>query len=270
MDIYEFINYRDFLKKLMKSFPKGGYGQLSRLASYLNINNAFLTQVFKETKSLSLEQALLTARFFNLTEKETDYFLLLVQFDKAGTKELKEVFLKKIKSIQENVQEIQNRVRIDVKLDLAQQAIFYSDWIYSAIRQSTAIPRIKTYDEIAEFLSLSPKIVLQTLEFLVREGLCKFEENQFKIGARRTHLEENSPFKKLHYQNWRNKGLSQFDDNWESKLYYSAPMTVSTKDTKAIRKVILEMIDRINEIADTSQSEELVCFNVDWFRINRT
>lgn len=46
-------------------------------------------------------------------------------------------------------------------------------------------------------------------------------------------------------------------------------MTVSTKNTKVIRKIILDAIDRINEVADNSSSEELVYFNIDWFRINR-
>lgn len=79
------------------------------------------------------------------------------------------------------MRQIQNRVKIDLKLELAQQAIFYSDWIYSAIRQSTAIPKIKTSDEISKFLSLSPKIVLQALEFLVREGLVSLKKINLKL-----------------------------------------------------------------------------------------
>lgn len=46
-------------------------------------------------------------------------------------------------------------------------------------------------------------------------------------------------------------------------------MTFSAKDAKIIRNAILEMVDQINEIAGTSQSEELVCFNVDLFSLNR-
>jgi len=166
--------------------------------------------------------------------------------------------------------EIINRVKVDTKLSEETKAIFYTDWTYSAVRQCTAIPHLSSIDKIAEYLSIPAKRVSYVLEFLIETGLCVSENGLIKIGHRRTHLEESSPYKKNHIQNWRARAIDQVYDSWENKLHYSAPMTISKKDAKEIRKILLHMIEKVNEVADHSQSEELTCLNVDWFRLQKT
>jgi len=270
MKIFDFIDYRLFLKISIQSLPKKGYGQLSKLARFMGVNSAYLSQVLQESKSLSQEQGIVVANYFKLGTRETDYFLLLINFDRAGTKVLKDHYHNKIKLMQAQNEELINRVKVDTKLSEETKAIFYTDWAYSAIRQCTAISQLSSIDKIAEYLSIPPKRVTQILEFLIESGLCVSENGVIKIGHRRTHLEENSPFKKNHIQNWRSRAIDQLYDSWENKLHYSSPMTISHKDAKEIRKIILNMIDNINTVADNSRSEELTCFNVDWFRLNKT
>ncbi len=270
MNIFEFTNFRDFLRFTIQSFPKKGYGQLSKLAKYMKVNSAYLSQVLQESKSLSQEQGLIVANYFQLGTRETDYFLLLINYDRAGTQTLKIYFQNKIKLMQAQNEEITNRVKVDTKLSEETKAIFYTDWTYSAVRQCTAISHLSSIEKIAEYLSVPAKRVSEILEFLLDSGLCISENGLIKIGHRRTHLEESSPYKKNHIQNWRVRAIDQVYDSWENKLHYSSPMTISKKDAKEIRKIILHMIDNINEVADNSQSEELTCFNVDWFKLHKS
>jgi uncharacterized protein (TIGR02147 family) len=269
MDIFKHQDYRKFLREQLKSLPKKGYGQLSKLARHLAVQSAYLSQVFQGTKTLSPEQALATADYFHLGEKETEYFHLLVQLDRAGSKELRSYLMKKITALQNENLDIKNRVTIDTRMSAVHQATFYSDWSYSAVRQATAIPGVHHIEKIAEVLQLPAKRVAQVLEFLVEAGLCNLEGGEFKIGARRTHLESSSPLVKLHHQNWRTRAIEQIFDPWESKLHYSSPMTVANKDAVRIRQTIVDMIEQVGKIADASTSEEIVCFNVDWYRVSK-
>lgn len=267
MTIYKFEKYRLFLKYLISTYPRKGYGQLYRLSKHLGVNSAYLTQVFNELKSLNIEQALSAAEYFNFTNEETRYFLLLVQYDRAGTKKLKDFYYEDIRQIQNKNRDLKNKIHSDIKIEPIKQVIFYSDWTYSAVRQCTAISGLNQVEAIAKYLNIETKRVIEILSFLTEVGLCETTENGFKIGARRTHLEDSSPLKKLHHQNWRSKAMEKCFDNWEHRLHYSSPMTISNKDAFKIREIILDMIEMVNLTADNSKSEELVCFNVDWFKI---
>lgn len=269
MSIYQYDNYRKFLKDQLKLMPKKGYGQLSRLAKHLGINSAYLSQIFQETKSFSQDQALAAASFFNLGEMETEYLLTLVQLDKAGSKELKNFLLKKINKLQEESQKIRSRVTVDTQLSPIHQGIFYSDWAYSAVRQATTLISHQQIEGISQLLGLSSKRVSHILEFLVQTGLCKIDNNQFKIGDRRTHLDAESPLVKLHHQNWRAKAVEQIYDSWENKLHFTSPMTISNSHAKKIREMLVDFIEQVGKVADSSTSEELVCFNADWFRSSK-
>jgi uncharacterized protein (TIGR02147 family) len=268
-DIFVFEEYRELLKVALKSMPRNGFGQLSKLAKHIGVNSGFLSQILKEDKTFSPEQALGVTEFLQLNEREREYFLLLVNYDRAGSKELKNYLLKNIRAKQSEYQQLKNRVKIDTKLSESTQAIFYSDWVYSAVRQASAIPNLSRPNVIADFLSVPTKRVLEVIEFLLSTGLCVSENGELKIGQRRTHLDESSPLKKNHHQNWRTKALELVFDSWDLKLHYSSPMTISKQDAKTVKKIILSMIDQVNQVADQSHSEELVCFNVDWFRVNK-
>lgn len=267
MMIFEHVEYRKYLDLRLRAQPRKGYGQLSKLAKYLNMNSAYLSQVMKGEKSFSLEQGIQVARFLNLTESDTEYWILLISHDRAGRHDLKDYYLKKVKSMQHQFQQISNLVSNDTKLDELTKSVFYSDWVYSGIRQATAIPGHHSIEKIAQFLGLKPQRVKEVIDFLVQSGLCVLNEKGYTIGPRRTHLEESSPLKKNHHQNWRVKAVEHLFDSWEQGLHYTSPMTVTAADAKSIRNTLLQMIKDVNAIADASRSEELVCLNLDFFRI---
>jgi uncharacterized protein (TIGR02147 family) len=267
--LYEFKDYRDFLKARLKEMPRSGYGQAIRIAEKLGVHTTLISQVMKGHKSFTLEQAAAVCEFFALDERETRYFLLLVQIDRAGTDALRKLFEDQLRDLREQATDLGNRLQSKRQLTDPEQAIFYSDWIYSAVRQMIAIRGFETIESISESLELAPRQTKNALEFLLRTGLCLDSNGKLKVGPSATHLKTDSPWKKSHHLNWRVKAIESLNKISHAKLHYSAAMTLSHSDAKKIKEMLSRLLESIDVIVEPSPSQELHCINIDWFKVNK-
>lgn len=267
VSIFDFDDFRKFIARSFKSKERKGYGQSTKLAHHLGVHSTFVSQVLKGRKSFSDEQALEVGKFLNLTTLDMNYFLLLVQFDKAGTKNLKNHLAAQLAELKRTSEQIVNRVQRETKLSEEMRATFYSDWVYSAIRLSTLIPGHGDIESISKRLFLSTEKTKNVIDFLLRAGLLKIEKEKLSIGPLSTHLEAASPWIKAHHSNWRQQALNSVSQGQETSLHYSSPMTLSKKDVQKIRELLIESIKQVDRIVGPSPSEELMCLNIDWFKV---
>lgn len=265
--IYTFSDYRRFLGAAFEARSKNGFGEGKKLADAMGVHPTFVSQVLKDVKSFSVEQALVVTRYLNLNDLEADYFLLLVQHDRAGTKELKSFFSDKLKALREKANQVVNRVDRETKLSPEAQATFYSDWTYSACRLATLLPKTNTAESLAAFLGLSQAKLKSVTDFLIGIGLLKLEGGRFSIGPLSTHLDHESPWIKAHHTNWRQKALERLSDPSEKELHYSGVSTVSREDMDKIKEILLQSLQRVDKVIGPSPSETLVCLNIDWFEV---
>src|SRR5437868_2029983 len=100
VNIYNFNDYKSYVRALIQTMPKRGHGQYQKIAKELRIHTSFLSQIFNGSKNLNPEQAYDVAEYFGLSESETDFFLLLVALERAGTEKYKNIIRKKIKKSQ--------------------------------------------------------------------------------------------------------------------------------------------------------------------------
>lgn len=264
--VYEFDNYRKFLAQRLLSMPNEGYGQMSKLASHLGVHSTLISQILKEHKNLTTDQAALVADFFGLNESETEFFILLVSLDRAGNLTAKTIYKKQIQKIKDQVLNISQRVTVAAKLSEEHRAVFYSDWAYSAIRQSLSLPGIETVDTIANFLQIPRSKVQLFLDFLIKTGLCTIVKGKLKTGPASTHVEAKSPWVRVHHTNWRQRAMQSLDKSQAGNLHYTSPLTLSKADAKLVQEKIIQFIEQVNGIVDPSPSEALFCLNIDWFK----
>ena len=92
MRIFEFNDYRLFLKQYIKSLPKHGRGQISLMADFLKITQPLMSQILSNDKILNLEQADLLAEYLQFNEIEKEYLFILVQIERSGRQSLKKYF----------------------------------------------------------------------------------------------------------------------------------------------------------------------------------
>jgi len=89
MTIFEFKDYKLFVRHVINTKPILGRGSVKKMAESLRVHPSLISQVLKGTKEFTAEQANEVAVFLNLNELETEYFLCLVDIERAGTARLK-------------------------------------------------------------------------------------------------------------------------------------------------------------------------------------
>lgn len=267
MKIYQFISYKTFLQSCFKDISLKK--KKSQLAQFLNCQPGFISQALSEGKThFTTEHIYKTGLFFNLDEKEINYLILLLQYEKAGTVELQKHFKNQIDEMQNENKEITTRIKkSNRKLLDHEKAIYYSHWAYMAIHMSVSLPELYSQKLIQEHFHINFDFCNSVIQFLLETGLIEKNGNKLSIGKTRIHLERNSPLVKSLHQNWRQKAIESLVDTNEFNLHYSSVLALSKKDALKIRGIILELIKQKEEILIPSPEEEIVAFNIDYFKI---
>jgi uncharacterized protein (TIGR02147 family) len=270
MSIFEFTDYRVYLKSYIQRLPNRGRGELSKLAKHLLVNTTHISQIMSGTRDFSFEQAYSVSLYLGHTALETDYFSLLVQKHRAGTIELKKHLSEKIDSLKTEALRLSERISYEKKLSDQQRAIFYSSWIYSAVHLYTSILEEGfSIDEIATRFDLSRSKVSEILQFLVSSGICQENSGRFKMGIKSTFVEKGSPHLLRHHSNWRIKAIQKSETLTNSELMYSGQFSLSREDFLLLREQFTEILKKANDIVKESKAEDLACLNLDWFWIDR-
>ena len=266
MDIFSFQSYKRYLE--FKLGPLGlGRGAKSDLAKFLNCQSGFISQVIKGDAQLSLEHSISTARYLRLGEDEENYFMLLIQFEKAGSKELAEYFKKEIKKRIDERKQIKKRLDIKDVMTSEQQSKYYSSWIYAAVHVALLIPKLRTIQSISKRLNLSPSRVHQVLDELVEWKLANHEGDEYRASAKRLHVGSSSPELFKHQQNWRIEAIKSIEKNEMSHIHYSGVLAFSKEDSQKIREIFLKSISEMEVVIRPSPEEELYVVNLDFFTL---
>ncbi|MBL7544431.1 MAG: TIGR02147 family protein [Bdellovibrionaceae bacterium] len=266
MSIFQFTDYRAFLKSHFRQQPGGGRGQMLKLAKVLDVHSTFVSLVFQDKRDFSSEQAILVAQYFNLTASETDYFLNLVQWAKASNRALKNFFHQKIIQAQEASKRLDTRFEHERTLASEERQIFYSSWHYSAIRIYTSTSEDgRSVEEIVEHFKMPRKIVVEALAFLNKCQLIVEKKNRYHVGPQRTFLEKGHPLLKCHHTNWRQKALNQYEEISNDEMMFTSTLSLSRKDFERLREHLATLIKTTSDLMKETQPEDVACLNIDFF-----
>jgi uncharacterized protein (TIGR02147 family) len=266
MNVFESQDYKQCVNKWIEGQPKGGHGQLRRIAAALSINSVVMTQVFRGHRDLTPEQAVGVAKFMGLNEMERDYFLLLVQEARAGSHELKKIIKTQIASLRTAAQALKNRIKHQKFTD-EDKATFYSQWYYSAVRLGVSIEGLGSVSAIADHLHLERSLVAKVVEFLICHKLIEEKAGRLEMGPQVTHVGHDSPFVNRHHTNWRLKALQSLENVSDKELFYTGPMALSRQAADEIRHELVSLVERSTKKAAASDSEILACLCIDWFQV---
>ncbi len=268
MDTFSYEDYRLLIKEKLAGLPKSGHGQAKRLAEYVGVSTAFVSQVLSGLRHLGPEQNFLVTEFLGLSELETRYFLKLMEWEKSGNHKHKKWLRKSLEAIRDESKKISNRIQFQKVLSDEEKAIFYSDWHFSAIRMHCSI-QPRSLSELMDFLGLPRSVTSQEVQFLVQCGLIIQNQELYQIGSMSTHLPAESPWVMLHHSNWRKKALENVKLPAPVKIHFTSPMTLSSSDAEKIQAMLHKMLEDIGNVVDPSPPEQTMCLNIDWFRVGK-
>lgn len=265
MTIFAGRSYKEFMKRWLKAQPNGGRGLLTRMAKHARMSPAMISHVLSGGQHFSREAAFELAGFMGLNEEESDYFLLLLDFERAGTPTLRARLQGKIVAEQKRAHELGKKLKPDRELDESTKTIFYSHWVYSGVRNMVACPDFKTVESIAQHLHLPVTVTQQVIDFLLQTGLCVMKKGQLQVGPQITHIDNRTPLVSRHHQNWRLQGMSKMLQPGERNMFFTSPMSLSHETAESIRYKLPEFIAEIRALVGPSESETVRCLNIDWF-----
>ncbi len=264
VSVFDYKNCRDFLKAWIKE--KGGRGGASRLAAAMGISGSMISLIMKGTKNLSLEQGTELAEYLALNEREEEYLFLLIELARAGSHKLTQRLEKKQQSLLQKSRQISNRAKKDKEFTETEKSVYYSSWLFTGVRNLSACPSTRTPKSIASYLGIEMQVLQPVLEFLVAHDLVILEKGQLTYGPQHTHLASDSPYANQQHRSWRIKGMELMERRREEDLFYSCPMSLSKEAFEQIRTWLPSAIEHILKIVGPSPSEEVACFNIDFFR----
>ncbi len=264
--VFEFTNYKEFLRA---SLPIQGpsRGGRTRLADFLNCKLGFISQVLSGSADFSFEHGILISEFLHLNSEEEEFFLLLMQKDRAGSVKLQIFFQNKITLILNQRKEIQSRIQKTKELTEEQKNTYYSRWTYNGIHMCTLIPHLRNPTQMSEYLGIPLVEVTEILSDLEKFSLVQRKGSEFHPTSKRLHLGEKSLSLRSHHINWRMEAIRSLDRKSPEKLNYSSVMSISHSAAEKIQSLLLKLIENSEPIISEAKDEAVFVLTLDLFEL---
>jgi len=271
IDIYSNLNYKNVIRSWIEHPTNKGSGVRKSLAKALSCQTPFISHVLNGDYHFSPEQALACADWMGMNEQETQYFSLLVQWERAGTPALKSYLVKQINRLKKDESLLKKKVNIEASLSTENQTIYYSAWFYCAIHMALLNRQLQSIDALQKHFNLPKKKVLLVIDFLIKIGVIEEQNGRFSVLKPTLHLEKDSPLLIQHHNNWRLKALENMQTNFSetdaSHLNYSGAISLSAEDYEWIKQKLSETLKEIIDKVKDSNDEKIICLNFDCFEI---
>lgn len=265
--VYEYDDYRTYLRE---SLPVKGSerGRRSALSRRLKCRPAFISQVLSENSHFSLEQCVLISEFLEHGARESEYFLAMVQENRAGSIQLKKHFSTQMHRMREEQSRIASRVQAERPLTGEQATRYYSKWTYSAVHIAVLLKEFRTIETLADNMGISRGEAREAVDFLLVAGLLIDHKGTLEARQQRVHLDRESPLIRMHHINWRLRAIQALEKSSIDNLHYSGVLAVTTKAADKIRKLVLKLIEDVEPALQEPNEEELHCLSLDFFPVS--
>ena len=262
-EVLTFSSYKLFLKSILQNEKKRGL--LSLWSKAMHCQLSYLSRVIHSEPHLTPDQAFRLADYFRMPTDEKEYFLLLVDEERAGHIDLKKYLAKKRKAILDRVNKIENRV-VNREIITSQNDLnYHSSWEMPAIHLATSIPRLQEVDAIAAKFNLSKERVQEILRALLDRGFVKKMGKKWIFESGIGHIPKSSPLLQFEHFHWRIQALQDAKRNQDS--HFTSIFAMSRDDFERLQRDLLDFIENFTRIAGPSKCEEIIVFCADLFKI---
>lgn len=266
ISVFNFDNYRSFLKASVKA-EKNSWGLWAKLAKAAQCQPTYLTQSMRGKANLTADHLLGISLYLKLSTEETDFFLLLLELERAGSQQLKKYLLEKIKKIRAERDDLSKRLALP-RLEIGEkETLYYSAWYWSALHVMVSIPEYQTAEAMARRLQLPVGLVEEALHHLSRFNIIKREGRNWKLGTADIHIPKTSPLIGVHHNNWRQRAVLSSTLPQNPGVHYTAVYSLSEADFKHLKEKLNEFVEYTRKVVRPSKEEALVTFACDLFEV---
>lgn len=266
MFIFKYEDYKDWLVDQIEA-NRSTKGYQSRLAEAAGCQRSYLSQVLNGHQQLTMEHGHGLCLFWNFNELQTDYFIQLLLFAKAGNEKLRNHFQRKIRKLRKVADDIESKIKgKPIHASEKDLAKYYSTWYWSAIHIALSVPGLDTPQAISRALQLPEFLVRNVISELSNMNLVRSaggERWQKLEGS--VHLKKDSPFIYQHHRNWRHLPSTFLEAERPNALdrRFSAVFSVSRADLNELRQRVADFIEECSVFVSASDPEEVASLSID-------
>lgn len=242
-------------------------GFQSALAKAMNCQGSYLIQVLTKKSELTEDQALMAAKFLNLSSDEQDFFLLLVGNSKAVSKELKSLYSEKIAKFRKNRNDIKNLVPKTNEIEASILTEYFSNWDISTIHLATSSPLFQDPKQISERLRLNINRVNFVLKFLETNNLVDCLGNKWVFKGDPIYLPKDSVLNFVHQINRREQVARSIREPDQEDIHFASAFMINKKQFDELKKDVKFLIENAHKKIVDAPSEEMYSLVIDLFKI---
>jgi uncharacterized protein (TIGR02147 family) len=269
MNLYDFSNYKDFLKNLV-SGEDGYRGLRSELAKAMRCQAAYLTQVINAKADLTEEHGLRLSKHLSFSKLESQYLLLLIRHARASSPELKGYLEVEREEVRLRAQDLRHRVDSQPIAENEKFIIrYFSNWASSAIHVATSSTSYQTVDSLARRLHLANETVTKELQWLEEHGLVRKESGaRWSFSGESIHLPKDSSLDSIHHLTRRIQAIQSIQQRrYTDDLHFSSLFTLDHKSFQQLRQLLAGTIEKSQRRIHAGGTDELYEICIDLFQL---
>lgn len=273
--IFEFSDYKEFLKTQIEEVSKHVPSYKAKLARAIGTPASFLSQVLHSHIQLNLDHGVKLARYLDFNEESTEYLLLLIQLSRATSSELRVYIEKKMKALAYKNNDLSQRFAKPQLDSNSEQVTYYSNWVVASIHMLLTITEYQNSEtsvsRVAERLQLPEPIAKGYIDTLEKLGLIEKTMKNRKLLWQTTqksiHLSKDHPLSPINHIQWRQYAFRNPYNIGLSGFHYTAVHSLSRSDMDVIQNIFTKTIEQSRDIVKDSKEEEIACLCFDFFKI---
>ena len=271
VSIYDYLDYRDFLKEYYKEYKRRHpYFSLRYIAQKTGLDAAHIMRVLQGKRHLSEKSLAGFVALCTFDEKEERYFRALAEFNTARNEHAGRQAFERVLALS----------GVKTALIQPEQYEFYTKWYHTAIRALIAICQLKNAGEFARIAGmLSPPISVhearKSVTLLKKLELIATGPDGFLV-VTDTHITTGDQWRSLAVGNFQNETLRLAQESLARhdktiRDISTVTLGISRNQLPALREKIAEFRQSIMRMADENQSpDDIYQMNVQLFPLTDT
>ena len=261
-NVFQFEDYRSYLKSVIQGAPRGFK---TKLSSAMGCQGIYLIRALKGEAQLSEDQAFKAAEFLKLSPKEAEFLLDLVRLSKASDPKFSRYLKNSLQKRSAEMREVSKRVAAkDLSASLETRVEYYSSWRPSILHLATSCPHLATDQALSDRFALELVEVKKLMNFLIEAGLVQIVKGRYSFLGGSIHLPKGSPMQRVFQRELRSLVARTFDRQRDNSLHHSVVFATSAVHQEEIRSTLLNLIEKTHTDLQQTKSEDLYVLAIDF------
>lgn len=215
MNIYSTTDYRKIIATTMdeKKFLDKSF-TFQNMATFMRIQKPYLSKVLNKKADFNSDQMYMACEYLKFSEEESNYLMLLLEYDRTTYQVRKKKILTEIQKIQDSKRDSKNVIAKGIQnltatdFDSSSLAEYYLDPLIQIVHIFLLIPRfVKNTKLIADNLSITEETVHDVLKKLVELKIIEIKNSKIEVLVSTMHLPRESKLVPVNHQMLRQFAL---------------------------------------------------------------